>query len=96
MRTMSLVLVTLVVSGSVAAAQTATAPRIDGEGINMDAPPPPTREPSHPADGYAPKASNPSAATTGQAPKDTRPVPKAGLRGEQRFFLTSFLSVQDE
>jgi hypothetical protein len=34
---MSLVLVTLVVSGSVAAAQTATAPRIDGE----DAPPPP-------------------------------------------------------
>ena len=61
-------------------------PRIDGEGINMDAPPPPTREPSHPADGYAPKASNPSAATTGQAPKDdrfpadrgdTRPVPNA-------------------
>jgi hypothetical protein len=44
MRTMSLVLVTLVVSGSVTAAQTATAPRIDGEGINMDnmdAPPPP-------------------------------------------------------
>ena len=39
---MSLALVTLVVSGSVAAAQTATAPRIDGEGINMDAPPPPT------------------------------------------------------
>ena len=38
-------------------------PRIDGEGINMDAPPLPTREPSHPADGYAPKASNPSAAT---------------------------------
>ena len=86
MRAMSLALVTLVVSGSVAAAQTATAPRIDGEGINMDAPPPPTREPSHPADGYAPKASNPSAATTGQAPKDsrfpadrgdTRPVPNA-------------------
>ena len=63
MRAMSLALVTLVVSGSVAAAQTVTAPRIDGEGINMDAPPPPTREPSHPADGYAPKASNPSAAT---------------------------------
>jgi hypothetical protein len=38
---MSLVLVTLVVSGRVAAAQTATAPRIDGEGINTDAPPPP-------------------------------------------------------
>jgi len=83
---MSLALVTLVVSGSVAAAQTATAHRIDGEGINMDAPPPPTREPSHPADGYAPKASNPSGATTGQAPKDdrfpadrgdTRPVPNA-------------------
>ena len=85
MRAMSLALVTLVVSGSVAAAQTATAPRLDGEGINMDAPPP-TREPSHPADGYAPKASNPSAATTGQARKDdrfpadrgnTRPVPNA-------------------
>ena len=41
MRAISLVLVTLFVSGSVAAAQTATAPRIDGEGINMDAPPPP-------------------------------------------------------
>ena len=31
MRAMSLALVTLVVSGSVAAAQTATTPRIDGE-----------------------------------------------------------------
>jgi len=73
-------------SGSLTTAQTSTAPRIDGEGINMDAPQPPTREPSHPADGYAPKASTPSAATTGQAPKDdrfpadrgdTRPVPNA-------------------
>jgi len=86
MRAMSLALISLVVSGSLAAAQTSTAPRIDGEGINMDAPPPPMREPSHPADGYAPNAANPSAATTGQAPKDdrfpadrgdTRPVPNA-------------------
>jgi hypothetical protein len=87
MRVMSLALVMMVMSGSLAAAQTSTAPRIDGEGINMDAPPPPAREPSHPADGWlAPKASNPSAATTGQAPKDdrfpadrgdTRPVPNA-------------------
>jgi hypothetical protein len=86
MRTMSLALVTLVMSGSLVAAQTSTTPRIGGEGINMDAPAPPAREPSHPADGYAPKASNPSPATTGQAPKDdrfpadrgdTRPVPNA-------------------
>jgi hypothetical protein len=86
MRAISLALLTVVMSASLAAAQTSTAPRIDGEGINMDAPPPPTREPSHPADGYAPKTSNPSAATTGQAPKDdrfpadrgdTRPVPNA-------------------
>jgi hypothetical protein len=87
MRAMSFALLTLVMSGTLAAAQTSTAPRIDGEGINIDAPPPPAREPSHPGDGYAPKASNPSAATTtGQAPKndrfpadrgDTRPVPNA-------------------
>ena len=86
MRAMSLALLTLVMSGTLAAAQTLTTPRIDGEGINMDAPPPPAREPSHPADGYAPKSSNPSAATTGQARKDerfpadrgdTRPVPNA-------------------
>jgi len=85
MRTVSLALATLVISGSIAAAQTSTAPRIDGEGINMDTPPPPATEPSRPADGYAPKASN-SPATTGQAPKDdrfpadrgdTRPVPSA-------------------
>ena len=86
MRVMSLAIVLIVMSGGLAAAQTSTAPRIDGEGINMDAPPPPQREPSHPADGWTPKASNPSAATTGQAPKDdrfpadrgdTRPVPNA-------------------
>ncbi len=86
MRAMSLALVMMAMSGSLAAAQISTAPRIDGEGINMDAPPPPQREPSHPADGYAPKASNPSSATTGQAPKDdrfpadrgdTRPFPNA-------------------
>jgi hypothetical protein len=83
---MIFVAITLAMSGGLAAAQTSTAPRVDGEGINMDAAPPPAREPSHPADGYAPKASNPSAATTGQAPKDdrfpadrgdTRPVPNA-------------------
>jgi hypothetical protein len=74
MRTMSLALAALVMSGSIAAAQTSTAPRIDGEGINMDAPSPPAREPSHPADGFAPNTSNPPnlGATTGQAPKDDR------------------------
>ena len=85
MRTMSLALVTLVVSGSVAAAQTATAPRIDGEGIKMDAPPPPTREPSHPADGYAPKArpvccddrSGPKGLLFPRRSRHTRPVPNA-------------------
>jgi hypothetical protein len=87
MRVMFFALITLVMSGSLVAAQTSTAPRIDGEGIDMDANPPPAREPSHPADGYAPKAASPSAATTGQAPKkddrfpadrgDTRPVPNA-------------------
>jgi hypothetical protein len=50
MRTMSLALAALVVSGSIAAAQTPTAPRIDGEGINIDAAPPPGPEPSHPAE----------------------------------------------
>jgi len=55
MRTMSLAPAALVMSGSIAAAQTSTAPRIDGEGINMDTPP--AREPSHPADGFAPNTS---------------------------------------
>jgi hypothetical protein len=88
MRTMFLALAALVLSGTIAAAQTSTAPRIDGEGINMDAPPPPALEPRHPADGFAPNTSNPPnlGATTGQAPKDdrlpadrgdTRPVPNA-------------------
>ena len=86
MKTIFLTLAALLISGSIAAAQTSTAPRIDGEGINMDVPPPPAREPGHPADGYAPNAANPPnlGATTGQAPKDnrfladrgdTRPVP---------------------
>ncbi len=74
MRVMSLALVTLVMGGSLAAAQTSTAPRIDGEGINMDAPLP-AREPRHPADGYAPKASNPSAATTGRPPRMIASLP---------------------
>jgi hypothetical protein len=88
MRTMFLALATLVMSGCITAAQTSTAPRIDGEGINMDAPPPPAPEPRHPADGFAPNTLNAPnlGATTGQAPKDdrlpadrrdTRPVPNA-------------------
>jgi hypothetical protein len=88
MKTISLALAALVMSGSIAAAQTSTAPRIDGEGINMDAPPAPAPEPRHPADGFAPNTLNPPnvGATTGQAPKDdrlpadrgnTHPVPNA-------------------
>lgn len=88
MTKISLALATLLLSTSVAAAQNAPAPRIDGEGINMDAAPPPTAEPRHPADPLAPITANPPnvGATTGQAPKDerfpadrgdTRPVPNA-------------------
>ena len=90
MRNLSLALAVLLlsVSVSVAAAQNAPAPRIDGEGINMDAAPPPTAEPHHPADPLAPNTANPPnvGTTTGQAPKDdrfpadrgdTRPVPNA-------------------
>ena len=48
----------------------------------MDVPPPPAREPSHPADGYAPNAANPPnlGATTGQAPKDDRFPADLGAR----------------
>jgi hypothetical protein len=90
MRTMYLVVAALLISGGIAAAQTSNprTDRIDGEGINMDAPAPLTSEPSHPADPLMPNPSNPSAqgTTTGQAPKDerlpadrgdTRPVPNA-------------------
>ena len=88
MRNMYLALAALLISGSVAAAQTPTSPRLDGEGINMDRPPPPTPEPGHPADPLAPNTSHPAArgTTTGQAPRDdrlpadrgdTRPVPNA-------------------
>ena len=88
MRNMYLALAALLISGSVAAAQTSTSPRLDGEGINMDRAPPPTPEPSHPADPLAPNPSNPAAlgTTTGQALRDdrlpadrgdTRPVPNA-------------------
>jgi hypothetical protein len=88
MRNLSLALAALLLSVSVAAAQNAPAPRIDGEGINMDAAPPPTAEPHHPADLLAPNTANPPnvGTTTGQAPKDdrfpadrgdTRPVPNA-------------------
>ena len=88
MRNLSLALAALLLSVIIAAAQNAPAPRIDGEGINMDAAPPPTKEPHHPADLLAPNTANPPNAgtTTGQAPKDdrfpadrgdTRPVPNA-------------------
>jgi hypothetical protein len=88
MRNLSLALAAMLLSTSIAAAQNAPAPRIDGEGINMDAAPPPTKEPHHPADPLAPNTANPPnpGTTTGQAPKDdrfpadrgdTRPVPNA-------------------
>jgi hypothetical protein len=53
MRNISFALGGLLISGCVAAAQNSTSPRIDGEGINMDAPPLPTPEPRHPADPFA-------------------------------------------
>ena len=59
MRNLSLALAALLLGVSVAAAQNAPAPRIDGEGINMDAAPPPTAEPHHPADPLAPNTANP-------------------------------------
>ena len=89
MRNTYLVVAALLISGGTAAAQTSNPrDRIDGEGINMDAPAPLTSEPRHPADPLTPNTSNPPAqgTTTGQAPKDgrlpadrgdTRPVPNA-------------------
>jgi len=89
MRTMYLGVAALLISGGIAAAQTSNPrDRIDGEGINVDAPAPLTSEPGHPADPLTPNISNPAAqgTTTGQAPKDerlpadrgdTRPVPNA-------------------
>ena len=89
MRNVYLALAALLIGGSVAAAQTPTGPRLDGEGINMDQSPPLAPEPSHPADALAPNTSNPAirGTTTGQAPPrddplpadrgDTRPVPNA-------------------
>jgi hypothetical protein len=88
MTNISLAFAALVLSANVGAAQNAPAPRIDGEGINMNALPPPTAEPHHPADPLAPNTANaPNVrATTGEAPKDdrfpadrgdTRPVPNA-------------------
>jgi hypothetical protein len=64
----------LLLGASVGTAQSAPAPRIDGEGINMNATPPPTAEPQHPADPLAPNTANsPNVrATTDQAPKDDR------------------------
>ena len=94
MRHLSLALAAMLLSASVAAAQNAPAPRIDGEGINMDAAPPPTKEPHHPADPLAPNTANPPnpGTTTGQAPKDdrfpadrgdTRPVQSRRMRSSK-------------
>jgi hypothetical protein len=88
MKNLSLVLAALLLSTGLAAAQNPPAPRLDGEGINMDAAPPPTAEPHHPADPLAPNTANPPkvGTTTGEALKDdrfpadrgdTRPVPNA-------------------
>jgi hypothetical protein len=63
-----------------AAAQTSPAPRIDGEGINMDARPAPAREPGHPAEGLAPKSDDRQSPKDDRFPADrgdTRPVPNA-------------------
>ena len=53
-RNISLAFAALLLSASVAASQNAPAPRTDGEGINMDAVPPTTAEPHHPADPLSP------------------------------------------
>ena len=87
MRNFSLALGALLLSASIAAAQNAPAPRIDGEGINMDAAPPPTKEPHHPADPLAPNTTNPRTPEPRLARRQrmtafppiaaTRPVPNA-------------------
>jgi hypothetical protein len=88
MKNLSLVLAALLLSTGAAAAQNAPAPRLDGEGINMDAAPPLAAEPYHPADPLGPNTAHPPkvGTTTGEALKDdrlpadrgdTRPVPDA-------------------
>ena len=58
MRNTYLVVAALLISGGTAAAQTSNPrDRIDGEGINMDAPAPLTSEPRHPADPLTPNTS---------------------------------------
>jgi hypothetical protein len=58
-RNISLAFAALLLSASVAASQNAPAPRTDGEGINMDAVPPTTAEPHHPADPLSPNTADP-------------------------------------
>jgi hypothetical protein len=54
MRGFSYILLILLTSGSISAAQNSGTPRVDSEGINMDAAPPPTAQPYRPADALAP------------------------------------------
>jgi len=88
MRNFLLILIILLTTATVSAAQNAENPRLDSEGINMDAAPPPSAQPRQPADPLAPNSSDgPKAGpTTGQAPRDerfpadrgeVRPVPSA-------------------
>jgi hypothetical protein len=88
MRGFPFILVVLLSTIGISAAQNAASPRLDSEGNQMDATPPQTTQPHHPADALAPNTpKSPNAgSTTGQAPRDerfpadrgeTRPVPSA-------------------
>jgi hypothetical protein len=88
MRGFPFILVVLLSTISMSAAQNAASPRLDSEGNQMDAAPPQTTEPHRPGDALAPNIPNSpnTGSTTGQAPRDdrfpadrgeTRPVPSA-------------------
>jgi hypothetical protein len=88
MRGFPIILLVLLSTIGISAAQNAASPRLDSEGNQMDATPPQTPQPHHPADALAPNTpKSPNAgSTTGQAPRDerfpadrgeTRPVPSA-------------------
>ena len=88
MRGFPCIMVVLLSTISISAAQNAPSPRLDSEGNQMDAAPPQTTQPHHPADALAPNIPNApnGGATTGQTPRDerfpadrgeTRPVPSA-------------------
>jgi hypothetical protein len=88
MRGFPYILLILLTSGSISKAQNSGTPRVDSEGINMDAAPPPTAQPYRPADALAPNSPNPPnmGSTSGQATRDerfpadrgeVRPVPSA-------------------